>query len=334
MIIGVENSSWNNIGDGFYQFSLLRLLEAEFPGHSIRMFDAPPKRSFKAHRVPSSRIHDTRFGMDFDVLVFSGPIFGSHFIRDYAALIQRQLERGRQYMLVSVHGDGSHANEIGDFLRAYPPMLLATRDSATFSRFSAAEYPSYDGVCTASLVAVTCANDVYNTTPGTDYIAASFYDGYEPDFAISRDDAGEISGVDGLEGWAKERSWRFVRHLEVIRKYQNEIDGMTIVRPVHDISYPLQHLRFARSNSVLSYNPFIYLSVYKNAKLTVSNRLHAALPTLSFGNPVAYVGATPRNGALERLGFHDHQGTLLRLGRDVVDAEYKALAEAIRATGL
>ncbi|WP_062527377.1 polysaccharide pyruvyl transferase family protein [Demequina rhizosphaerae] len=334
MIVGVENSSWNNIGDGFYQFSLLRLLEREFPDHSIRMFDAPARRSFKASGVDQDRIFDTRFDLEVDVMVFSGPIFGAHFMRDYAPLIRRQVARGGRFMFVSVHGDGSSASEITEFLREYPPMLLATRDSATFERYTSPKYASYDGVCTASLVSITCADDVVDTCAEAPFVTASFYEGYEPEFHILYDDDGGVRSVSGLEGWSRHKRWRVMRHLEQFRKYPASVDGMRIVRPVHDISYPFNHLSFARDNSVLSYNPFVYLSLYKSTTLTVSNRLHAALPTISFGKPAAYIGATPRNGALERLGLHNHQGGLLRIGRDVLDNEYALLVSAIRAAGL
>lgn len=334
MIIGVENSSWNNIGDGFYQFSLLRLLEKEFPNHTSHMHDAPPRRSFKIPRNKRSTAFDARSVARSDMLILSGPILGAHFLDDYAQVIQQQLERGGQYMMVSVHGEASGAEPLKSFLEEHPPELFATRDTQTHEFFGSKKYRSYDGVCTASLVSITCDEDTFVTDSDTEYITVSFYDGHEPAFSVRRTDDGDIAEVSGISAWDKTPSWRLKRHLEWSRKYPTKVDGFDIVRPVHDISYPFHHLRYARDNSLLSYNPLIYLSLYRGTSLTISNRLHAVLPTISFGKPAAYVGRTPRNGALERLGIRDHQGTLLALSPDVVKEEYSNLVEVLRDAGL
>lgn len=334
MIIGVENSSWNNVGDGFYQFSLVRMFEREFPEHAVRMIDAPAHRSFKIDRSAKSRAYDTRGDLDLDVLVFSGPILGSTFMADYAPVIRDHVKRGGRYMLVSVHGDSSKAKDIVPFLEEYPPMLLASRDRSTHQHFTSPHYASYDGVCAASLVSITCSDDLLDVRQDVDYVTVSFYDGYEPELELRYGSDGAIVGVNGLSSWRRERNWRVLRHFEGLKRYPSTIDGRKVIRPVHDISYPLNHLRYARDNSLLSYNPLVYLGVYKGTSLTVSNRLHAVLPTLSFGRPAAYIGATARNGALERLGLQNHQDNLLTLEHSALQNEYDALVDALRRSGL
>jgi hypothetical protein len=167
------------------------------------------------------------------------------------------------------------------------------------------------------------------------YIACSFYDGFEPSYSIAENDAGEVVEVNGIRDWRPTRGWRFLRHIEFRTKVYPAMCGRyEIVRPLHDIGYKFSHLNFARKNSFISYNAFVYLALYKGARLTITNRLHAALPALSFGGPVAYVGATPRNGALDRLGLKDYQGRVVKCARDVIEREYEQLVEALRRAGM
>ena len=49
MRILVENSSWNNIGDAFYQFSLFNLLKKSCAHHRVAFLNAPTTRSFREY---------------------------------------------------------------------------------------------------------------------------------------------------------------------------------------------------------------------------------------------------------------------------------------------
>jgi len=51
--------------------------------------------------------------------------------------------------------------------------------------------------------------------------------------------------------------------------------------------------------------PFPYWAIYKNSKLTISNRVHACVATLSFGNPAWLFTKSPRAGLLDRVGAGD-----------------------------
>ena len=333
MRILVENSSWNNIGDAFYQFSLFNLLKKACPGHPIAFLDAPTVRSFRVPPRFAGNIYHADLIQDADLYVLSGPILNGTFLRDYGPLIRKWAQRKARYVLVSVHGEPGSQREIAEFLQSHPPMLLSSRGTPTYTLYKNCAFPTYDGVCTASLVSITC--EPGDTSPDGPYVACSFYDGYEPPFTIEENAGGSIAGVTGIADWQPDKWWRFSRHLEfALKKYPGKVGKYDIVRPVHDIAYKFAHLNFARGNSFLSYNPFVYLALYKGAKLTVTNRLHSALPALSFGNPVAYVGRTARNGALDRLGLQDYQGRLVRVAPEVIAREHAGLVAALRNAGI
>lgn len=333
MRVLVENSSWNNIGDGFYQFSLFNLLKNAFPTHEYAHLNAPTRRSFRAGGRFGSNILDFENFQDADLYVFSGPILNEYFIKDYGDLIQSLVKRGRRYALISVHGATATASIIKPFLKKFPPIFFSSRDRLTFNTFKDSVSPIYDGVCTASLVSLTCV--VGDTVSNRPYITSSFYEGNEPAFKIVEDSPGNIIDATGIQQWRPRANWSLWRHAEsILKSYPRKIGNFEVVRPVHDIGYKFSHLNFARSNSFLSYNPLIYLSLYKGTSLTVTNRLHAALPTLSFRKPAVYVGRTDRNGALDRLGLNDYQGKIVRIPESTIKMEYDGLVEAIRHAGL
>jgi Polysaccharide pyruvyl transferase len=333
MRILVENSSWNNIGDGFYQFSLFYLLKKMFPQRQVAFLNAPTSRSFRVSQRFATNVFDPELIQDGELYILSGPILNSTFVRDYGRLIRGLTARGARYALISVHGGADSKPELARFFAQHPPVILASRDRATYEVYQDSAFPTYDGVCTASLVSLTCeVGDIIADKP---YVAASFYAGYEPPFTVSEDATGNVSEVDGVQGWQPAKHWGVRRHFEFLtRKYPVSVGRYEIVRPVHDIAYKFSHLNFARSNSLLSYNPLVYLSIYKGASLTVTNRLHAALPTLSYGRPVVYVGKTARNGALDRLGLEGYQGKLTRCEPSVIAREYDGLVAALRRAGL
>jgi hypothetical protein len=308
-------------------------LKKSCPDHRVAFLNSPTTRSFRVPGRFIRKIYHPELIQDADLYVLSGPILNGAFLRDYGSLIRSWSQRKARYALVSVHGEAGSQREIAEFLESHPPLILATRDRQTFDLYKSSSFPKYDGVCTASLVSLTC--ETGDTSLDRPYVACSFYDGFEPRFTIVQNEAGEIVEVGGIADWRPDRFWRLRRHLEfALRKYPAMAGGYEIVRPVHDIGYKFAHLNFARENSFLSYNAFVYLAVYKGAKLTVTNRLHAALPALSFGRPVAYVGRTPRNGALDRLGLRNYQGRVVRCAQDVIAREYEGLVKALRNAGI
>lgn len=321
MKILVENSSWNNIGDGFYQFSIFNTIEKNLAtGNSVAMMDAPIKRSFRPSKKYEDRLFHLNRIQDADLFVFSGPILGSQFFNEYAGLIKNIVEQRKNYVLTSVHSEKKHSAEIAEYLKKYPPLLLTSRDSPTANMYKNLGFPVHDGVCAASLVAFTC--EAADIKGAENLMAMSFYDSFEPSIEL-RYDGSELIGVSGLDGWKTTNKWGIRRHFEFLRRYPEFLGEYQIVRPVHDIGYKFSHLNFARPNSFLSYNPLSYLSVYKSVPLTVSNRVHAVVPALSYGNKAVYVGATERNALLDRLGLKNYIGKLVTVNRAFLHEEFE-----------
>ncbi|WP_160311506.1 polysaccharide pyruvyl transferase family protein [Rhodopirellula islandica] len=321
----VENSTWNNIGDGFYQFSLYYMLKSVFADADIAMLEGPIERAFRPRNFKDNAFK-LNLIQEADLFVLSGPIMSVSFIEEYGGLIKKIIASGKKYCLLSVHGNGKAQKENLDFLSRYSPVAFSSRDPQTYELYKDCCGKSLNGVCAASLVSKTCP--VADICESERYVTVSFYEAFEPPI-----EAGEDGAIHApRKRIEKERHWKWMRHLEWMRRYPSDIDGVKIIRPVHDIGYKFSHLNFAKPNSFLSYNPLSYLSLYKQTELTVSNRVHAVLPTLSFGNPAVYYGTTARNGVFERLGIDLRYGCEIRVPQATLDKEFFVMTQFLESS--
>lgn len=321
----IENSTWQNIGNGFYQWSLYYIFCRLFGAQHVGMTDGPINLGFRTNHFFQKNEFDVREIHDADIFVFSGPILDGRFERDYFSLIRSLHERGKKYAILSAHGDPSTGggHMVKKMLSNYPPIAFSSRDRPTFNFFGEhiAEERKFDGICAAFLLPFNLPTAGVRSE--CKYVSYSIYNEAEPKVTWYTDKYGEPN-VDSVEvARAPRRGWRFYRHLEWIEatKLPREYKGFRILRPVHGLGYKFSHLNFARPNSYVSFNPLSYASLYAGTHLTVSNRVHACVMTLAYGKPAFYYGNTPRNAIFERIGLSAGGGPL-RLDGTVLKKEY------------
>ena len=73
-----------------------------------------------------------------------------------------------------------------------------------------------------------------------------------------------------------------------------------------------------------------YLLAYANSKLTLSNRVHANVATLSYGNPAMYFSDSKRAKLLDRLNLCEIYNKPMKLSSDILDLEKNNLVEFIK----
>lgn len=301
----VENSTWNNIGDGFYQSALLAYLKELFPTCEIRMGDGPIERAFR----PSPRFVKNTFKlMDHevaDIHVFSGPML-RQLVPLYSTKIKEIIKSGRNYALISCSGAGASKDEalaIGSLLQEYPPIVLSSRDPETYERFGKYVDNAYNGICAAFLVNKLPLSKV--TAPK--YFVSSFYSMPEPVFSSDKEHLDNIKDID-LSFRKPLIAHKYDRHLDFLRKHSGELNGLNIVRAVHGVTDRFNHINFGSPNSFLSFNPLAYLSLYQAAEFTISDRIHACAVSITLGRPARLFTKSPRAGIFDRLGI-DYKAT-------------------------
>ncbi|MET3598506.1 polysaccharide pyruvyl transferase family protein [Martelella mangrovi] len=300
--IAVESSTWNNIGDAFYQNSIISQLRSIFTECDVVSFDGPFDRAFRPGKHEKF-VFDSRYLVDADHYVFSGPIVGKTFKRRYAPLILEILRRGKTYSLLSVHAttDKAIMQEVRQFLEEHPPVAVHTRDHPSFEKLQGITPAEMDGICFAFFV--DKMPHLPNLSLGKPYICSSYYRGYEPNFVNVSATATDLLSS-GLElEWPKQlsqRQWRLMRFFEHRRASPDNVGPWKVVRPVHSFS-PLPQLIFSKANSYISYNPFNFLAIYKYCAGVLTDRVHAGVAGLSFGKPVRVEQVDGRFKLFERV---------------------------------
>lgn len=325
MKIIIENSTWNNIGDGFYQSALFVLISKLFPKAHVFMGEGPAKRSFRPNEKQLKNCFQMMKYQNADIHIFSGPMI-RQILTNYKDTIINISKKNARYALISCSSAGISKKEIGEvkeFFSKYPPIAFSSRDSETYSNFQDSVPSSYDGICTAFLVDKLLPIDTVEL--GKKYFVSSFYREPEPVFEA-------IGNVTIENIHLKKRKniipikWGLARHFEFLRRMPEKINDHTIIRAHQSVSNKVNHYNFAYPNSYISLNPITYLSIFKGAEFTISDRIHACAVTLAFGKPARLVSDSPRAGIFSRLGI-DYRASngVMSLNDDVLDSETKNL---------
>ena len=323
MRILVENGSWNNMGEGWYRFSLYYLLKTLYPNDDVIIGEGIITRDFKL----GDRFKRCAFSLfDFeyaDLHVFSGPVLPKQFLLYYAPKIKQIFARGGSYALISISGTrmcSQEIQEIGSFLREYPPVFMSTRDTETYNTFNSYVDPIYDGVCTALLVSKTVPLSDLSYSFKRPFFISSYYTSPHPVYSLS-DPNGEVC-LDNLV--IKNRkyliSFKYYRHIEFLFSHQAELNGVDIVHTMQDFNHLFKHVNFAYPNSFLRQSQFV-----------VSDRVHACAIGLSYGKPVRFTFETSRAGIFTRLGldYKSNYGKMI-LDPQIIDDEYGNLVDQIK----
>jgi hypothetical protein len=317
MKIAVENSTWNNIGDAFYQTSIEAMLSEALPNAEISAFDGPIERAFRPRRFRGNAF-DSRTLLQADHFVISGPVIGPSFLDLYGPFIRGVVESGKGYSLLSLHAysTGVELERIRDFLTRYPPRALHTRDAPTFAKLSGIAPREKNGACFAYFVSYIPG--IPDCAPAARPICLSFHNSQEPSISVGNVGADFFDADFQIKARGPSAiPWKFSRHWDFTNSYPTELNGRTVVRPVHSF-YPSPHLIFSRPNSYISYNPRTFLSVYKGCEGVITDRVHAAVAALSFGNPALVTKLDGRYALFERAPL-ERKGDVVRLPRAALE---------------
>ena len=73
-----------------------------------------------------------------------------------------------------------------------------------------------------------------------------------------------------------------------------------------------------------------FLIAYANSLLTLSNRVHANVATLSYGNKAMYFSDSKRAKLLDRVGLNEIYNKPMSLSKEVLDNELNSLKTFIK----
>lgn len=316
MKILVENSAWLNIGNFFFQNTIENILKDIFPNYYISSSDGPIDEIFKVKNFNYKKnIFDLRKYLDFDCYVLSGPILCDGFLNKYEKFIKKIYSEKKSYIILSAYGHDDF--RIKKFFEQYPPYAISTRCEKTFQIYKNYSINSYNGICNAFFTPYYVDPPRFNYE---NYIIKSFYSMPEPDVYFQVKD-NQINLDKLILKYKKKFFWKIFRHLNFLNNVNDNIDNYKIIRPQHDISVKYNHINFIKMNSYMSYNINNYFTLYKNADLVISDRVHAIVIGLAFGVTSILCGDFDRSSLFDRIPLKKINNCLIPPNNDFFEKE-------------
>lgn len=103
-------------------------------------------------------------------------------------------------------------------------------------------------------------------------------------------------------GAAKSKIYAYLSELFDRRALPEKLGGCTIIRPEHRFFPHVTKKIYKRGLAFASDEPYTYLTAYANSTVTLSDRVHACVATLAYGNRAMLFTPSPRSALFERVG--------------------------------
>lgn len=321
MKILYPSSHWaTNIGNPFFNLGAMDLLASSHSNIEIIQTDLFGAKCFdlKGRYLKNAFNYTEWFDSDIDAIVFSGPMFDKNFSDLFEPMFRVAQKRGVKIILLTTGGIEYTDDEVThcrSVLRKYPPFILTTRDRDTYENYGDLAEHSYDGICTAWFV-----NDFYSGYSSgslSPYVTSCFDITSEPSLNLRNIEIGSDNVVNSE---VKHGTFQKVKRL-FQTGLPSEVDGFRVIRPIHCCVKRVNRQLFFKPNSFVSQTPFGFLNLYRNTSLTVTDRLHAAVATMAFGNPARLYISSKRPKLLERVGASEVLKTVYRADNELIDLE-------------
>lgn len=305
MKIGLFTSVYfNNIGNGFIDLGAEATLKAAMPQDAeiVKLsqcanFAASMGRSFALKENPfinwlwvrvmqkfAKKLHDRSYSAvstldvfspakiaKLDYLILPGCVLTVPFFVIFGKLLEEKAAQGCKLIFLAASGNHYTENEINvvsKWLEKLHPWAIMTRDSVAFKHYAKFSYRSYNGI--DNVFFVNRLGLEKNDTIISPYVVLNFD---EP------------------------------KHNAIKKKLEKSLAGQNIVYTDHK-PYPYSKVnRLSKQNVMCSDYPLDYLFIYRNVKETHSDRVHACIPTLSFGNAAQLYSDSPRIALFDNVGL-------------------------------
>jgi polysaccharide pyruvyl transferase WcaK-like protein len=342
--VGLVGGQWaQNVGNAFFNLGGEYVLKRIYGEDQVGFFQDQPNyrtlhNKFKGN--PDTYVDFLQY-LDIDTFVLQGPVLNGWIRQSWEKLFKTFQQRGIKVVFLSSAFFKFHDREIAavkSFLEEYPPALISTRDDRSYGILKdwLPGVPKYDGIDSGWFLN-RCARP-FAKRADVNYIAKNF-DRY-PEPEILAQDPGpkfntrvvEIEGRDWHlavpkrldEASHKGKIKAYFADLFDRRKLPAEFDGRMVVRPEHRFFPHVTHKIYRQPNATASDEPWTYINIYANADFTLSDRVHACVATLAFGNPAMLFTPSPRSALFGRVGIGDIRDRMVTLDLDRLQEEQEA----------
>jgi hypothetical protein len=352
MKIAIVSGFWGqNIGNAFFNIGGKWIIEQVFPDAQINyVLDQPGYRTFNDQSKGNPK---NDWGMlkrlEVDAIVLEGPMLTVDFPKLWEETFAALTARGTKIILLGAamfrfNEDEKRVNL--EFLKKYRPWILSSRDLPTYETFKDSAEHSHAGLDSAFFVPKAYQPFNLDTPP---YVAMNFDRWHEPSIQIDEQPVREgtrdftwngktwhLDFPERLMRWSdKNKWWSYIASFTDRRKLKDDIAGLEVVRPEHRFNPHITPKVYKRPNAIASDEPWTYFTVYANAAITVSDRVHACIITLAYGKPAVLFSKSPRSQVFDRLGLDSIRKEVVTLDPELLErercAEINFLKEAVKA---
>lgn len=271
MKIGCYIGAWTyNIGNAFFDLGLEYVLKKAFPDARLYPMGGSVRYLFN-HNSWGKRYADRSFEIgevaDIDILAYAGMAICNEFVDDNGATFINAAKRG-----VAILGVGIGA-------------LRYTAQEADYYTMFINKLPKY--------AMVTRDDDTFSMFDGK---IAHVYRGIDNAFSL---------------GYAYSPPKLRLGEYDVMNFDANfiakvpEIPGRDIIYTHHKFAADLPEPFYQKPNTLISDMPWDYLALYANCCTTYTDRVHACIASLSYGNKAMLFNKTPRKSLFAKFNLSE-----------------------------
>jgi hypothetical protein len=315
--IGVLTGYWStNIGNAFFQLGAEYAINSAYPGAHVFLIGDQPGYWNTRKGNPANALDYVKH-LDLDAVVVLGPYVRPEMEGITGQMLRAQHRKGAKIIVLAA-GMMQYDKETIALSRRMmsecPPHIFTTRDTETFESLGDLATHAYDGVDVATFVSEVFPKVSTDLEP---YMVLNFDQIPEPVINPRQGFAGRVDRAFEFEGreWCvrqprsrtelsyRKRAYPFLDAMLFRTPGPERIDGRLVLRTDHRYNPFLMLKSYRSPNTYVGDIPHTYLSIYANSQLTISNRVHACVATVSYGNPAMLFTRSPRAYLLKRLGL-------------------------------
>lgn len=276
--------------------------------------------------------------MDVDYYCIHGPFFRKEFDKIYLENIIKLKKRGVKIIGLGVgamHYDDTSIKYYNQWLKECDFDIISTRDELTYNFLKGKVSRLYNGIDLGFLI------KYYKPQPkflnNEKLICFNFDQIPEPTFF--EDSKGLIKIDEKLfsfkKSFSNEPRGNLKKIFPFLRPYfktfnQSELNGYKLIRTDHRFNPYSRKKIYSDTNTFAMDTPEGYLLAYANSKLTLSNRVHANVATLSYGNEAMYFSDSKRANLLNRLKLDEIYEKPMKLDANSLSYEKEELLKFIK----
>ncbi|ADE55003.1 polysaccharide pyruvyl transferase family protein [Coraliomargarita akajimensis] len=344
--IAVVSGFWGtNIGNAFFNVGGKYIAEQMFPGESVEWIQDQPGYWTFWDQEQGNQPNDLVLlqYLECDAIVIQGPLFTTTFRKLWEPTFKALKARGTKLIFLSAalfRFTDEEKEQNLRFLEEIQPDIICTRDRPSYEVFKDCAPATYAGIDSAffcprayrpfelSLKPYIAVNYDRFPEPDISYVKGAGKDlpagGYEREFEALDAKWGLRYPARQMKLAHKGKKQSYLGALLDRRKLPESIGEYTVVRPEHRFNPHINWKIYKQPNAVCSDEPFTYLTVYAGSSLTITDRVHACVATLAYGNPAILYKHSPRGQLFDRLGLGDVGERVRTLDPKLLEQEQEA----------